>query len=92
MGCVLALGSSLTTPFLNRVALYYRARLLNDDVLVSVRLPEEVVEAIDSLVRSGVAECRSDVLRFAILLKLRSMGYTIRSEELSKLLSKLEIR
>ena len=65
---------------------------MNDDVLVSVRLPEEVVEAIDSLVRSGVAECRSDVLRFAILLKLRSMGYTIRSEELSKLLSKLEIR
>jgi len=89
---VLALGSLLTIPFLNRVALYYRVRLLNDDVLVSVRLPEEVVEAIDSLVRSGVAECRSDVLRLAVLLKLRSMGYTIKNEELSKLLSKLEVR
>jgi Arc/MetJ-type ribon-helix-helix transcriptional regulator len=64
---------------------------LDDDVLVSVRLPEEVVEAIDSLVRSGIAECRSDVLRLAVLLKLRSMGYPVGGEELSRLLSKLKI-
>jgi len=65
---------------------------LDSNVLVSVRLPEEVVEAIDSLVRSGVVECRSDVLRLAVVLKLRSMGYPVESEELSRLLSKLGVR
>jgi Arc/MetJ-type ribon-helix-helix transcriptional regulator len=65
---------------------------LDSNVLVSVRLPEEVVEAIDSLVRSGVVECRSDVLRLAVILKLRSMGYPVESEELSRLLSKLGVR
>jgi Arc/MetJ-type ribon-helix-helix transcriptional regulator len=59
---------------------------------MSVRLPEEVVEAIDSLVRSGVVECRSDVLRLAVILKLRSMGYPVEGEELSRLLSKLGVR
>jgi Arc/MetJ-type ribon-helix-helix transcriptional regulator len=65
---------------------------LDSNVLVSVRLPEEVVEAIDSLVRNGVVECRSDVLRLAVILKLRSMGYPVESEELSRLLSKLGVR
>ena len=65
---------------------------MDSNVLVSVRLPEEVVEAIDSLVRSGVVECRSDVLRLAVVLKLRSMGYPVESEELSRLLSKLGVR
>lgn len=65
---------------------------MDSNVLVSVRLPEEVVEAIDSLVRSGVVECRSDVLRLAVILKLRSMGYPVESEELSRLLSKLGVR
>jgi len=65
---------------------------LNNDVLVSVRLPEDIVEAIDSLVRSGIAECRSDVLRLAVLLKLRSMGYPVEGEELSRLMSRFGAR
>ncbi|MCX8184386.1 MAG: ribbon-helix-helix domain-containing protein [Sulfolobales archaeon] len=62
---------------------------MNTDALVSVRLPENVVEYIDYLVRIGVINCRSDVLRLALLYKLKSLGYNVGAEKLEEFLARL---
>ena len=62
-----------------------------DDALISVRLPEDVIEFIDYLVRNKVVGCRSEVLRTAVLFKLRSLGYDVDSGELEKVMIKLRI-
>lgn len=59
------------------------------DVLVSVRLPKSVVEIIDSLVKAGVVSCRSEALRLALALKLRSLGYDVEPRKLDEVLSRL---
>lgn len=63
---------------------------MNTDALVSVRLPEDVVELIDYLVKAGVASCRSEVLRLAIIFKLKSLGYNVNTSELDSVLSRLK--
>lgn len=58
--------------------------------LISVRLPEDIIEFIDSLVKLGVGECRSDILRLAVIFKLKSMGYNVDAGELEITISKLK--
>lgn len=60
-----------------------------NDSLVSVRLPEDIVEFIDFFVRNGIVECRSEILRTAILFKLKNLGYDVNTEELEKVLARL---
>lgn len=62
---------------------------MSNDALVSVRLPRSVVELIDYLVRIGVADCRSDVLRIALLYKLKSLGYEVDDGRLEEFLARL---
>ncbi|MEM1815448.1 MAG: ribbon-helix-helix protein, CopG family [Sulfolobales archaeon] len=63
---------------------------MNADALISVRLPGDVVELIDYLVRVGVVSCRSEALRLAIIYKLKSLGYDIDTKELDNVLSRLK--
>jgi len=63
---------------------------VNADALISVRLPGDVVELIDYLVRVGVVSCRSEALRLAIIYKLKSLGYDVDTKELDNVLSRLK--
>ncbi|MEM2007327.1 MAG: ribbon-helix-helix domain-containing protein [Sulfolobales archaeon] len=63
---------------------------MNADALISVRLPGDVVELIDHLVRAGVVSCRSEALRLAILYKLKSLGYDVDTKGLDSVLSRLK--
>ncbi|MEM0066256.1 MAG: ribbon-helix-helix protein, CopG family [Sulfolobales archaeon] len=63
---------------------------MNADALISVRLPGDVVELIDYLVRVGVVSCRSEALRLAIIYKLKSLGYDVDTKELDNVLSRLK--
>ncbi|MEM4018569.1 MAG: ribbon-helix-helix protein, CopG family [Sulfolobales archaeon] len=58
--------------------------------MISVRLPGDVVELIDYLVRVGVVSCRSEALRLAIIYKLKSLGYDVDTKELDNVLSRLK--
>ncbi len=62
---------------------------MRTDVLVSVRLPRNVVELIDHLVKAGVVSCRSEALRLAVALKLKSLGYDVEPRKLDEVLDKL---
>jgi len=63
---------------------------MTSNSLISVRLPEDIIEFIDYLVRSGIGKCRSDILRLAVLYKLKSMGYKVSTEELDDVISRLK--
>ncbi|MEM4435013.1 MAG: hypothetical protein QXP10_02930 [Sulfolobales archaeon] len=63
---------------------------MNADALISVRLPGDVVELIDYLVRVGVVSCRSEALRLAVIYKLKSLGYDVDTKELDNVLSRLK--
>jgi len=63
---------------------------VNADALISVRLPGDVVELIDYLVRVGVVSCRSEALRLAVIYKLKSLGYDVDTKELDNVLSRLK--
>jgi len=63
---------------------------MTSNSLISVRLPEDIIEFIDYLVRSGIGECRSDIFRLAVLYKLKSMGYKVSTEELDDVISRLK--
>lgn len=62
---------------------------VNTDALISVRLPGDVVELIDHLVRAGVVSCRSEALRLAVIFKLKSLGYNVDTRELDNVLDRL---
>lgn len=62
---------------------------MNTDALISVRLPGEVVELIDHLIRAGIVSCRSEALRLAVIYKLKSLGYNVDTRELENVLNKL---
>ncbi|MEM1622662.1 MAG: ribbon-helix-helix domain-containing protein [Sulfolobales archaeon] len=63
---------------------------MNADTLISVRLPGDVVELIDHLVRVGVVSCRSEALRLAVIYKLKRLGYNVDTRELDNMLSRLK--
>lgn len=63
---------------------------MNNDALISVRLPGDVVELIDHLVRTGVVNCRSEALRLAVIFKLRRLGYNVNTRELDNVLDRLK--
>lgn len=63
---------------------------VNTDALISVRLPENLVELIDYLVRAGVVSCRSEALRLAVVFKLKSLGYNVETGGLNEILTKLK--
>ncbi len=63
---------------------------METDVLVSVRLPRSVVELIDHLVKAGIVSCRSEALRLAVALKLKSLGYDVEPRKLDEILSRLK--
>lgn len=58
--------------------------------LISVRLPEDIIEFIDNLVKSGIGGCRSSILRLAVLYKLKNMGYNVGVGELEDIINKLK--
>lgn len=62
---------------------------MNTDALISVRLPGDVVELIDHLVRVGIVSCRSEALRLAVIFKLKSLGYNVDTRELDNVLDRL---